>query len=318
MVLSRMEDNLQLHTPVLLNEVIDHLAIKSDGIYIDATFGRGGHAAAILNQLSPKGMLLVMDKDPEAIAFAQHYFQNESRLKFKQGSFSKLKQFVEEEKLVGQIDGILFDLGVSSPQLDEPERGFSFLREGRLDMRMDPTQGEDATHLIATISKKELAFIIHKYGEDRFANRIAHAIVEAREIKPIETTTQLAKIICAAVPSSLREIGKNPATRTFQAIRIVVNQELEDLKEGLKQSIDLLKKGGRLLVISFHSLEDRIVKRFIQEEVRGDRFPAKLPIKHAELQPRLKSLGPPILPHSQETFKNPRSRSAILRMAEKI
>lgn len=316
MVASRMEDNLKTHLPVLLNEVITQLAIKPTGIYVDATFGRGGHAQAILNRLGPTGALMAMDKDPEAIAYACQLFAGESRFKIRQGSFSDLKSFLMDEGCYGKVDGILMDLGVSSPQLDDAERGFSFIREGKLDMRMDISQGMDAATWLANISETHLAKVLWEFGEERFSRRIAKAIVNARLEKPILTTTQLADIIAKAHPKW--EKGKNPATRSFQAIRIAINHELEDLVTGLQQSFDSLKTEGRLLVISFHSLEDRIVKHFIQDHESGERFPAKLPIKQTQVQPKMKRVGSAIKPSAQEIAENPRSRSAVLRIAEKL
>lgn len=316
MVACRMEEKENLHQPVLLAEVIDQLAIKADGVYVDATFGRGGHSQAILNQLGPSGRLIAMDKDPEAIVYAHHAFEHDKRFVIKQGSFAKLKTFLESQQLVGQVDGILFDLGVSSPQLDNPERGFSFLRPGKLDMRMDSTAKLDAASWIASVSEAELANVLWEYGEERFSRRIARAIVTARQVEPITTTTQLAGIIAEAHPAW--QHGKNPATRSFQAIRIFINHELDDLQQGLIQSLDVLKIGGRLLVISFHSLEDRIVKHFIQEQERGQSFPAGLPIKQENIKTRMKRRGHAIKPNEQEIESNLRARSAVLRIAEKL
>jgi 16S rRNA (cytosine1402-N4)-methyltransferase len=316
MVACRMSDAMNKHLPVLLDEVVEQLAINPDGVYVDATFGRGGHAQAILNRLSPKGALLVLDKDPEAIAFASQHFSHDKRLMALQGSFSELEVFVKRQQWFGRVDGILFDLGVSSPQLDNPERGFSFMRSGKLDMRMDISQGIDAATWIATVSEKELANTLWELGEERFSRRIARAIVTEREIAPITTTEQLAGIVSKAHPAW--EKGKHPATRSFQAIRIAINHELDDLHHGLDQALEALNIGGRLLVISFHSLEDRIVKHFIQRHERGENFPAGLPIKQDRIQSRLRRVGRAIKPTEQEIALNPRARSAVLRIAEKL
>ncbi|MHB1947520.1 MAG: 16S rRNA (cytosine(1402)-N(4))-methyltransferase RsmH [Gammaproteobacteria bacterium] len=315
MVACRMEDTVQ-HQPVLLAEVLDNLAIKADGVYVDATFGRGGHAQEILKQLGPQGRLLAMDKDPEAIAHAQQRFAGDKRFSIQHSSFAQIENFLKNQDLFGKVDGILLDLGVSSPQLDDPERGFSFLRSGKLDMRMDSSHGIDAATWLANISEQELAKVLWEYGEERFSRRIARAIVTARQATPIATTTELAEIVAAANPAW--EKGKNPATRSFQAIRIAINQELDDLKSGLNQSLESLKVGGRLLVISFHSLEDRIVKHFIQDHERGEQHPVGMPIKHENIRPRMKRLGRAIKPSAQEVAINPRARSAVLRIAEKL
>lgn len=316
MVACRMEELHQLHQPVLLTEVIANLAIQADGIYVDATFGRGGHAQAILDKLGPHGRLLAFDKDAEAIAHAQKQLGTDSRFAVHHGSFAELQQVLEKQGLMGKINGILLDLGVSSPQLDDPERGFSFLRSGKLDMRMNVTQGIDAATWLATISETELANVLWEYGEERYSRRIARAIIVARQETAITTTTQLAEIIAAAHPAW--EKGKNPATRSFQAIRIAINHELDELKSVLMQCLKSLKVGGRLLVISFHSLEDRLVKHFIQDQERGESFPAGLPIKHERIHSTMKRIGRAMKPSAQEIAMNPRARSAVLRIAEKI
>lgn len=315
MVACRMTKTNYQHQPVLLDEVINNLAIKADGVYVDATFGRGGHAQAILGHLGPTGRLLAMDKDPEAIAYAYQLFSADQRFSIYHGSFAALKTFLTQENVYGKVDGILLDLGVSSPQLDNPDRGFSFQQSGKLDMRMDSSSGIDAATWIETIGEEELANVLYQYGEERFSRRIARAIVTARKQTPITTTQQLADIVAAAHPAW--EKGKNPATRSFQAIRIAINQELVDLQQGLEQALEALKSSGRLLVISFHSLEDRIVKHFIQHHERGDILPARLPVKHADFKPKLKRLGRAIQPSTQEVGMNPRARSAVLRIAEK-
>jgi len=303
------------HKPVMLKEVLDNLAIKPHGIYVDATFGRGGHARAILSKLADDAQLFAIDKDPEAIQWAQQAFKD-NRLLVEQGSFTMLEKLIKQHGLIGKIDGILLDLGVSSPQVDDAERGFSFYKDGPLDMRMDPSQGISAAEWINSAPEKEIAQVLEEYGEERFAKRIAKAIVKERENKPIETTRRLVTIVSEANPKW--EKHKHPATRCFQAIRIHINKELDELQTCLQQSLDVLAHGGRLLVISFHSLEDRIVKRFIRKHVKGDEYPPDLPITAEKLQPRLRSLGPPIKASNEEVAENPRARSAILRIAEKL
>ncbi len=316
MVACRMEEKMIQHQPVLLAEVIENLAIKPDGFYVDATFGRGGHSQTILNQLNSSGFLFAMDKDPEAIRYARQHFSNYPNFKIQQGSFAELETFLKEQNLFGKIDGILLDLGVSSPQLDDPDRGFSFLREGKLDMRMDHSKGMDAATWLSSVSEPELAKVLWEFGEERYSRRIARAIVAARELTPITTTTQLAKIVAAANPAW--EKGKNPATRSFQAIRIAINHELDDISQVLNSSLNALKVGGRLLVISFHSLEDRLVKHFIHDLERGEQFPAGLPVKHERVKPKMKRIGRALKPGAAEIAANPRSRSAVLRIAEKL
>lgn len=316
MAACRMNDEFNAHQAVMLVEVIQHLAIKPDGVYLDVTFGRGGHAQAILNQLGPTGRLLAMDKDPEAVAYASQHFSTDKRFAIYHGAFSKLAHFARAQNVSGKIDGILFDLGVSSPQLDNPDRGFSFMRKGKLDMRMDSSKGTDAADLIANTSEKELADLLWHYGEERFARRIARAIVAAREVTPIVTTAQLADIVAKAIPAWPK--GKHPATRSFQAIRIAVNQELEELERGLAQGLEVLCVGGRLLIISFHSLEDRLVKHFMQQHERGQALPARFPIKQADINIRFKRIGRAIKPDTQEIAGNPRARSAVLRIGEKL
>jgi 16S rRNA (cytosine1402-N4)-methyltransferase len=304
------------HQPVLLKEALDALNIQPQGKYVDGTFGRGGHAKEIVQRLGPEGRLLVMDKDPQAIAVAKQLFADDARVIIAKGSFAMLKHKVGELDWIGAVDGILLDLGVSSPQLDDSDRGFSFRREGILDMRMDPESGRSAAQWIAQVKEQELATVLREYGEERYAKRIARAIVKAREMQPITTTRQLAEIITQANPKW--ETGKDPATRSFQAIRIFINNELEDLQACLAQVTDLLKTGGRLVIISFHSLEDRIVKRFIRDQAKGDRYPAGLPVTLAQLNPRLKPIGKAIRPSHEEVAVNPRARSSVLRVAEKI
>lgn len=304
------------HQPVLLKEALDALNIQPQGKYIDGTFGRGGHAKEIVQWLGSEGRLLVMDKDPQAIAAAKQLFADDARVIIAKGSFAMLKHKVGELDWIGAVDGILLDLGVSSPQLDDSDRGFSFRREGILDMRMDPESGRSAAEWIAQVKEQELATVLREYGEERYAKRIARAIVKAREMQPITTTRQLAEIIAQANPKW--ETGKDPATRSFQAIRIFINNELEDLQACLAHVTDLLKTGGRLVIISFHSLEDRIVKRFIRDQAKGDRYPAGLPVTLAQLNPSLKAIGKAVRPSNEEVAVNPRARSSVLRVAEKI
>jgi 16S rRNA (cytosine1402-N4)-methyltransferase len=304
------------HQPVLLKEVLAGLNIKTHGKYIDGTFGRGGHAQEILKQLDVHGRLLVMDKDPSAVATARVKFGDDKRVIIVNDTFANLDQVVSELGWIGEVDGVLLDLGVSSPQLDDSRRGFSFKRDGILDMRMDPAKGQSAAEWISKVSEKDLAMVLRDYGEERYAKRIAKAVVKARESQPINSTLQLAKIIAEANPNW--ELGKDPATRSFQAIRIFINDELNDLKNCLAQVVGLLKTGGRLVIISFHSLEDRIVKRFIRDEARGDQYPASLPVTQAQLNPRLIAIGKAIMPTENEVKNNPRARSSVLRIAEKI
>ncbi len=304
------------HLPVLLEEVVDGLAIRPEGIYIDATFGRGGHSQAILKRLNEKGKLIVMDKDPQAIATATQRFGNDPRVVIEHASFAELESLAQKEACLGLVDGILLDLGVSSPQLNEASRGFSFMREGPLDMRMDTSKGMDAATWLMQVEEKELADVLWKYGEERFSRRIARTIVRERENTPIKTTTQLAELIAKSVPK--KEHHKNPATRSFQAIRIFINNELEEIKKVLQQSVNVLKKGGRLCVISFHSLEDRLVKQFIAEHTEVDARAARLPIKESQIRHRLKKVGKLICPQDEEIAINPRARSARLRIAERL
>lgn len=301
-----------IHTTVLLHEAVQALLTDLDGVYVDGTFGRGGHSRLILQHLSDRGRLIGIDKDPFAIATANKLTAEDSRFSIHHGSFTDVDSVNEGEL----VDGILLDLGVSSPQLDNPERGFSFMHDGPLDMRMDYSSGESAAQWIARAEEHEISRVIWECGEDRFSRRMARAIVQAREIEPILTTKQLANIIAAACPS--REKGKHPATRAFQAIRIHINRELEDLITCLDRALEKLKPGGRLVVISFHSLEDRIVKRFIRKHQKGDELPSWLPVTDAQLNRRMKSLGKAIKPSKEEISVNPRSRSAVMRIAEKL
>ncbi len=305
-----------IHKPVLLEETLTALNIKLKGIYIDGTFGRGGHSQEILKELGESGKLLAFDKDPHAIATANTIAANDDRLHVKRGSFTQLKQTVEELGWQGKVDGIFLDLGVSSPQLDDAERGFSFRFDGPLDMRMDPDSGQSAAQWLASADERDIMMVLFDYGEEKFARRIASAIVAARQEQPINTTKRLASIVAAANPS--KERNKDPSTRTFQAIRIFINQELEDLKTCLSQAVDLLAPGGRLVVISFHSLEDRIVKRFIREQCKGDDYPLDLPVMHAQLNQNMKMIGKAIKAGRKELDENPRARSAVMRVAERL
>ncbi|MDD1631698.1 MAG: 16S rRNA (cytosine(1402)-N(4))-methyltransferase RsmH [Methylococcaceae bacterium] len=306
------------HLPVMYAEALQQLALKKDGIYLDCTFGRGGHSQGILNLLGQYGQLLAFDRDSDAINsdYAQAMLTDE-RFKLKHSCFSELESIVKRANLAGKVDGILLDLGVSSPQLDNPERGFSFLRDGPLDMRMDGNAGVSAAQWLASVDEKELVKVLFDYGEERFARRIARAIVEIRAESPITTTRQLAELIEDAVP--VREKHKHPATRTFQAIRIEINRELDELKACLQQSARVLRPGGRLVVISFHSLEDRIVKRFIRDESGAKYNPGKLPIKEVDIAKGiLKRRGKALKASEQEISQNPRARSAIMRVAERV
>ncbi|MDD5579103.1 MAG: 16S rRNA (cytosine(1402)-N(4))-methyltransferase RsmH [Methylobacter sp.] len=306
------------HLPIMFAEALQQLAIKKNGVYVDCTFGRGGHSRGILSELNASGQLLAFDRDLDAInsEYAQ-LFLKDGRCILKQGCFSQLQSLVANEGLADKVDGILMDLGVSSPQLDNPERGFSFLRDGPLDMRMDVHAGISAEQWLATIDEKSLVKVLFEYGEERFARRIARAIVEIRSKSPLTTTKQLASLIEEVVP--VREKHKHPATRTFQAIRIKINSELDELKDALQQSAGVLKPGGRLVVISFHSLEDRIVKRFIRDESGAKYNPGKLPIKEVDIgKGFFKKIGKSLKAGKQEIIQNPRARSAIMRVTEKI
>lgn len=304
------------HQPVLLQEVLEYLAVKPNGYYVDATFGRGGHSKAILNRLTNQGRLLAIDKDAEAIAFAKKNFEKYENFRIEQGSFDMLERLVAMQGLTGKIDGILLDLGVSSPQLDDPARGFSFLQEGPLDMRMDKTQPIDAAAWLSQASEQEIADVLYEYGEERYAKRIARAIVQARSETQITTTLQLAQIVAKANPAW--EKHKHPATRSFQAIRIFINRELSELSDTLAQCLSVLAVGGRLAVISFHSLEDRIVKKFIQKNERGDDLPRDFPVTAIQVNRRFKRIAWGIKPSEQELKINPRARSATLRVVEKL
>jgi len=307
---------MTLHTPVLLQEVLAALDIRDGGRYLDATFGRGGHSAAILERVGPQGAVIAFDRDPSAIAAGRERFASEARMTLVGSAFSRMGAVVTQMGLVGAIDGVLLDLGVSSPQLDDASRGFSFMQDGPLDMRMDDTAGASAADFIAKAPVHEIARVIRDYGEDRFARRIARSIVAARREAPIVRTLQLADIVARSIPS--REPGKHPATRTFQAIRIQVNQEFQEIQAALLGSLTALAPRGRLCVISFHSLEDGLVKRFMQQQSQEDPVYAGLPDVPAHAQPKLRRVGKAIHPSEREIADNPRSRSAVMRVAERV
>ena len=305
------------HVSVLMNETLEVLDIKADGIYIDGTFGRGGHSGQILSCLGEQGRLQAIDQDPQAIE-ASKKFADDTRLNIAHTRFSNIKAVATEAGILGQVDGILLDIGVSSPQLDDADRGFSFMKDGPLDMRMDPTSGRSAAQWLAEAELEDIAFVIKKYGEEKFGRRIAHKIVETRDETPITTTKQLADLVDEAVP--VKDKHKHPATRTFQAIRIYINSELEEIQTALQASLSVLKPGGRLVVISFHSLEDRIVKQFIKKQSKGEVVPRGLPLTEEQLNKNLtlKALGKAIKPTVEEIAANPRSRSSVLRVAQKL
>lgn len=304
------------HASVLLNEAVEALALRSDGVYIDGTFGRGGHSRRILEALGPKARLIAIDQDPEAIREAEALRQEDPRVEVFKSNFVALNEVARMAGLEQGVDGVLLDLGVSSPQLDDAARGFSFMREGPLDMRMDPESGISAADWLASASDNEIAKVLRDYGEERFAWRIAQRIVSAREETPIRTTKELADLIEAAVPK--REPGKHPATRSFQAIRIYLNRELDVITEVLPKALDLLRIGGRLVVISFHSLEDRIVKRFFRDEARGPQFPKGVPVTADMVQPRVRLVGKAVRAGRQELEGNVRARSAVMRVVERL
>ena len=304
------------HQTVLLQEAVDALKIESSGCYVDGTFGRGGHSREILKRLSSDGCLLALDKDARAIEAGEILAEQDQRFRIQQGSFLGMAELVAEAGQQGKVNGILLDLGVSSPQLDDASRGFSFNQDGPLDMRMDDNNGETAAEWINRAEEGEIANVLKEYGEERFSRRIARAIVEARLTLPFATTRQLAEAVSSAIPK--HEKHKHPATRSFQAIRIKVNHELEELQQVLGQALDLLASGGRLVVISFHSLEDRIVKRFMRDQARGDRLPAGLPVQFEQSNAVMKLVGKAVFAGEQELSVNPRARSAVMRVAEKL
>ncbi|MDN3517406.1 16S rRNA (cytosine(1402)-N(4))-methyltransferase RsmH [Aquisalimonas lutea] len=304
------------HRPVLLAEAVEALNVRRDGWYVDGTFGRGGHATALLDRLGPDGRLWVLDRDPDAIAAAHERFGADSRVRIRHASFAELTEILHADGATG-VDGILLDLGVSSPQLEAAGRGFSFRHDGPLDMRMDSSSGETAWQWLARVDERELVRVLRVYGEERFARRIARAVVRAREAGELpETTLGFADLVAAAVPYPDRH--KHPATRTFQALRIAVNGELDALRSGLDQVVELLRTGGRLVVISFHSLEDRMVKRFIRSVGEQRDLPADIPVIPEGLRARMQPVGKAMRPGEGETRGNPRARSAVMRVAERV
>jgi 16S rRNA (cytosine1402-N4)-methyltransferase len=308
------------HQSVLLDEALESLNIRPSGIYIDATFGRGGHSRAILQQLDEQGRLIAFDQDPEAVAYGREQFADEPRLTIEHCNFNQVADVVEQYGLTEKIDGVLMDLGVSSPQLDDAERGFSFLRSGPLDMRMDTSRGETAREWLARVKPADLINVLKRYGEEKFAKRIATAIVETREQREIEDTGDLAEIISNAIPVKAKYTvarHKHPATRSFQAIRIFINEELQAVERGLEGAASVLAKGGRLSVISFHSLEDRIVKRFMRDISSRPKLPAGLPVMEADIEVPYRLVGKPVVAGEAELEANPRARSARLRVLER-
>lgn len=303
------------HQTVLLKEAVSALITDASGTYIDCTYGRGGHSQAIVDSLRPDGRLLLIDRDERAIEHARSRFGHDPRISIAHGAFSELRDIVSSFD-IDQVDGVLMDLGVSSPQLDSSERGFSFQQAGPLDMRMDQSRGMTAEDWLATASAEEITDVLKTFGEERYARRIARSIVENRAHARITTTDRLVQIVETSIPR--REKHKHPATRTFQAIRIHVNRELEELETCLGDVVDLLRSGGRIVVISFHSLEDRIVKRFFRRMAKGDDLPSRLPIRDSELNRKLKLIGKPVKPGEEEVSGNRRARSSVMRVAERL
>lgn len=303
------------HISVLLNEALDGLAVRSGGLYVDGTFGRGGHSRAILDKLGDSGRLIAFDKDPEAVRVGDQLAAEDGRFVVVRRSFAEMAEELRQRGLSGQVDGVLLDLGVSSPQLDDPERGFSFLNDGPLDMRMDPSQGQSAADWINSASEADIATVLYEYGEERFSRRMARAIALRRAEQPFTRTADLAEVIKQANPAW--EKHKHPATRAFQGIRIFINRELDDLSLGLKAALEVLAPGGRLAVISFHSLEDRLVKQFMRLEAKGAPIPRGLPIRESDIAVSINLIGKAMKPSAEEVAANPRARSAVLRIAEK-
>jgi len=303
------------HIPVLKREALDALNIHSGGVYVDATLGRAGHAQAIADRMGVDGKLIAFDRDPRAIEFGKQVFADDSRVQLLHGEFSRMSEMLRDFTQIEKVDGVLMDLGVSSPQLDQAERGFSFMRDGALDMRMDPTRGESAAQWLARVEEKDLVQVLFDLGEEKFARRIARAIILTRAESQIDSTLQLASIIEQSIPK--KDKHKHPATRTFQAIRLHVNQELFQVGDALPQAVQLLNEGGRLAVISFHSLEDRIVKRFIRELSTPNLPPKNIPVSEDAYLTPLKTIGRAIKPSAAEIAENPRSRSSVLRVAER-
>jgi 16S rRNA (cytosine1402-N4)-methyltransferase len=306
---------LNEHTPVLVNEVLEALAVRPSGLYVDATFGRGGHTARILESLGPDGRVIGIDRDPAAIAAGQVRFAQESRLRLVHGESAQIAALVRAQGFGSRCDGVLFDFGVSSPQLDDAARGFSFLKDGPLDMRMDPTRGEPVSAWLARADSDAMRHVISSYGQERFAAAIAREIARTRDARPLRRTLELAALVARVVRT--REPGKHPATRTFQALRIFINDEIEQIRHALDQALTLLAPGGRLVAISFHSLEDRVVKEFIRRHSEPDPVLARLPHLPPQAQPPLRRVGRKQRASELEVRANPRARSAILRTAEK-
>ena len=304
------------HIPVLLNEVMRAMDLGSREIVVDATYGRGGHSKEILRLLPPQGKLFVIDRDLDAIQHARTSLKGDQRIEIIHSAFSNLREIFEERGLLGKVNAILFDFGVSSPQLDISERGFSFNKNGPLDMRMDRTKGVSAANWIEQTEEEEIVRVLKRFGEERFAKRIARSIKEALTEGQVSTTAQLSQLVSDAVP--VKEKHKHPATRTFQAIRIAVNQELLEIESVLPQALEVLAPGGRIVVISFHSLEDRIVKRFFRDQSKGDPFPHDLPVTADMLKPQLRLVGKKDKANEDELSENPRARSAIMRAAEMV
>ncbi len=307
--------NVTEHQTVLLEEAVHALITKRNGSYVDGTYGRGGHSQAIADRLDDSGRLLVVDRDADAVAHAKDRFATDPRVVVQHGPFSSIREYVTQNQM-SPLDGVLLDLGVSSPQLDRSERGFSFNESGPLDMRMDQTEGETAAEWLARASADEITSVLKRYGEERYARRIARQIVEVRANEPIESTEKLVEIVETAIP--YRDKHKHPATRTFQAIRIQVNRELQELESCLHDVIELLNSGGRLVIISFHSLEDRLVKRFFRRMERGDDLPSRLPVRDDQLNRQVRVIGKPIRASEEEIENNRRARSSIMRVAEKL
>ena len=306
----------EVHIPVLKREALDALNIQRGGTYVDATLGRAGHARSIAESIGDSGRLIAIDRDPRAIELGEQVFAQDSRVQILHGEFNQMKRLISDNTDIQFLDGVLMDLGVSSPQLDQAERGFSFMRDGALDMRMDPTRGESAAQWLEKVEERDLMMVLFDLGEEKFARRIARAIVEARTEAVIDSTLKLVAIIEQAIPK--KEKNKHPATRTFQAIRLHVNQELFQVSSALPQAVELLSEGGRLAVISFHSLEDRIVKRFIRELSTPKLPPKNIPVTDEAYLTPLKALSRAIKPSKQEVQDNPRSRSSVLRIAQRL
>ncbi len=308
-----LSDNSREHHPVLRCEALAALNIHQDSLVVDATYGRGGHSRAIISRLGNNGRLVVIDRDPSAVQQAALEWSTDERVEIVQAPFSQLKTILEGRELTGRVTGLLFDFGVSSPQLDNPMRGFSFSHDGPLDMRMDPGQGLSAAQWLEQVDEKELVSVLRRFGEERFARKVANRI---KERGLIESTGELAALVAEAIPT--REIGKHPATRTFQAIRIAVNQELDEIESALPQAVEVLATGGRLVIISFHSLEDRLVKRFLRKRSKGDPYPSDMPVTNDMLHPEIKLIGKMIRAGKEEVARNRRARSAVMRVAEKL